>query len=442
MPYARNARQHAPTQIQQIAASILEFGWTLPVLADVEGVVAGHARALAAESIYEAGERIRLPNGDLIPDGTVPTLDCTGWTAAQRRAYILADNRLAEVATWDYALLSEELSALLDVGFDVDLLGFDADAFGSMQPDDVVAGLTDPDEAPAAPENPVCRPGDVWFMADHRLLCGDCLCHAHMALLMDGDRADLILTNPPYNVAYEGKTADRLHIRNDAMRGDAFKQFLLAAYRGMATAAKPGAGVYVFHSDTEGLAFRDTFTASGLKLAQCCIWVKQAFVLGRHDYHWQHEPVLYGWKAGAAHQWHGDRSQSTVWQFDRPSRNAEHPTMKPVALLEYLVANSSKSGDVVLDPFAGSGSTIIACEQTGRRARAMEIDPRYCDVIIRRWIAFTGKDARLADGRSFAETVEARGTCQAEPMQDRTTAKQPSLVGRLKQWLGRRTRLK
>lgn len=443
VPYSRNARQHGATQIQQIAASILEFGWTLPVLADAEGTVAGHARVLAAEVIYEAGQRIRLPNGDLIPDGTVPVLDCTGWSSAQRRAYILADNRLAEVATWDSEILSEELSSLLDMGFDVELLGFEADDLVALRPHAVMDGVLDVDEAPEPPAVPVTRPGDLWQLGDHRLLCGDARDANAMQRLLAGAMADLVITDPPYNVAYEGKTAKRMHIANDDMSDGAFGQFLLLAYRNIAASCRQGACVYVFHADTEGTTFRRAFEAAGLKLAQCCVWVKQAFVLGRSDYHWQHEPVLYGWKPGAAHEWHGDRAQSTVWTFDRPSWSEEHPTMKPVALLAYLIGNSSRAGELVLDPFAGSGSTLMACEATGRRARVIELDPRFCDVIVQRWTSATGLDAILADdGRTFDQIAGARVADDPEPLTEMPHPQLPGALAALKDWLRRRLRRK
>jgi DNA modification methylase len=434
-PYARNARTHSADQIEQLADSIREFGWTLPVLADRDGIVAGHARVQAAKLLYDAGEAIRLPSGDEIPAGTVPVLDCTGWNVAQRRAYILADNRLAENASWDPDLLAGELSELLDMGFDVDVLGFDADELQPLLPDEPVRELVGADDAPEAPAKPVSRRGDVWVLGDHRLICGDALDAASMQTLLGGARADLVVTDPPYNVAYEGKTADRLRIENDAMSGDAFQRFLLAAYRNVSAALRPGGGVYVFHADTEGIAFRRAFAASGLKLAQCCVWVKQSFVLGRHDYHWQHEPVLYGWKPGAAHRWHGDRAQSTVWAFDRPSRNAEHPTMKPVALLEYLIGNSSREGEAVLDPFSGSGSTLMACERLGRRAYAMEIDPRYCDVIVQRWTTATGAEAKFADGRSYAEVAAVREGDVSESGPTATMAPQKRFRDVVRAWV-------
>lgn len=423
---ARNARQHSAEQIEQIKASLREFGWTNPALVAGDDVLAGHGRLEAATQMWAAGECIaNCP----IP-GQVPTVDLSNLSPAERRAYIIADNRLAESATWDTALLGQELAELADLGFDIDLLGFDTDELADLRPDRLVAGPTDPDAVPEPPGEPTCKSGDIWQLGEHRLLCGDATDPSAFSRLLAGAQADLVITDPPYNVAYEGRTAKKLRIANDAMASGEFAGFLGAAFRNIATACRPGAGVYVFHADTEGVAFRQAFEAAGLKLAQCCVWVKQSFVLGRQDYHWQHEPVLYGWKPGAAHVWHGDRSQSTVWNFDRPAKNDDHPTMKPVDMLEYLLANSSKAGDLVLDPFAGSGSTLIACEQRGRRCVAVELDPCYCDVVIRRWEDFTGLRAEPIARRSNADLAEGEGVHQQEGPGRRRE--------RMKDWMSRK----
>lgn len=261
-------------------------------------------------------------------------------------------------------------------------------------------GLTDDDAVPETPEAPQTRLGDRYQLGAHRLLCGDSTCIDDVEKLMDGDQADLVVTDPPYNVAYEGKTKDALTIANDRLADGDFYQFLLAAYTAMFAVTKDGAGIYIFHADTEGLNFRKAMMAAGFKLAQCCVWVKQTMVLGRQDYHWQHEPILYGWKPTAGHHWYADRKQTTVWPFDRPARSEAHPTMKPVDLIAYPIQNSSQAGDIVFDPFGGSGSTLIACEKTGRKARLMEIDPKYCDVIVKRWEEFTGKKAERIGGSS------------------------------------------
>ncbi|KVH51192.1 hypothetical protein WJ39_08545 [Burkholderia diffusa] len=393
VPYERNARTHTPAQVALIAASIREWGFTNPVLIDeANRILAGHGRLLAAQSLGMA---------------EVPCVVLSGMTDTQRRAYILADNQLALRAGWDNELLALELGALRDAGFDLAMTGFEDDALERLLGPTGNLGLTDADDVPDSPAEPVSRPGDLWQCGQHRVLCGDALQAADMDRLMDGRAADLTVTDPPYNVAYVGKAKRRLSIANDAMSSDAFYRFLLLGFARMLAASRAGAPVYVFHADLEGANFRRAFTDAGFTLAQCCVWAKPSFVLGRHDYHWQHEPCIYGWKPGAAHRWHGDRKQSTLWTFDRPARSDAHPTMKPVALIEYLVTNSSRANDVVLDPFGGSGTTLIACTRTGRIARLVELEPRYCDVIVQRWQAFTGEHAiRETDGVSFDEVRE------------------------------------
>lgn len=399
VPYEHNARTHSPAQVALLVASLREFGFTNPVLIDEhDRVIAGHGRLIAAKASGMA---------------EVPCVVLSHLTDAQRRAYILADNQLAERAGWDRELLALELGALRDEGFDLALTGFDASELERLLGPCGLPGLTGEDDAPAYPgpaDTPVSQRGDVWQCGPHRVMCGDALDALDMARLMLDRIAALVLTDPPYNVDYEGKTRQRLKIVNDAMAGAAFLAFLRDAFAQMLGHAVPGAAAYVFHADTEGLNFRRAFTEAGWRLAQCGVWVKPGFVLGRHDYHWRHEPVLYGWRPGAAHRWYGDRCQSTVWTFERPARSEEHPTMKPVALLSYLMMNSSQAGDVVLDPFSGSGSTLIACVQTGRVGRLMEIDARYCDVIVRRWEAFSGERAtREADGAAFGAAAMASG---------------------------------
>lgn len=395
IPYARNSRTHSDAQVAQIAASIREFGWTNPVLVDGDnGIIAGHGRVLAARKL-DVSE--------------VPVIELRHMTESQRRAYVIADNKLAEAAGWDSELLALELGELKADGFDLSLTGFDELELGDLFPTEPKAGLTDDDETPEPPADPVSQAGDIWRLGNHRLMCGDSVSVDDVARLMDGYKADLIVTDPPYNVAYQGGTSDKLTIQNDSMSGEAFYRFLLDAYTAMFSVAKDGAGLYVFHADSEGMNFRKAMTDAGFKLAQCCIWVKQSLVMGRQDYHWQHEPVLYGWKPTGPHRWYSDRKQTTVWNFDRPSRNDVHPTMKPVALIEYPITNSSRGGDVVLDLFGGSGSTLIACEKTGRHSRLMELDPRYCDVIVKRWQDFTGQQARLGESdMPFADIEEAR----------------------------------
>ncbi|SPB18547.1 DNA methylase N-4/N-6 domain-containing protein [Caballeronia novacaledonica] len=400
VPYERNARAHSPAQIDLLVASLREFGFTNPVLIDDRNrVIAGHGRLLAAQAIGMA---------------EVPCVVLSHLTEVQRRAYILADNQLAERAGWDRELLALELGALRDDGFDLALTGFESKDLERLIGPEGLPGLTGEDNAPPCPDAPVSERGDVWLCGPHRVMCGDALDAADMARLMGNSTAALVLTDPPYNVDYEGKGRQRLKIVNDAMAGAAFHEFLLSAFTAMLAHATPGAPAYVFHADTEGLNFRRAFADAGWRLAEVGVWVKPAFVLGHHDYHWRHEPIIYGWKPGAAHRWYGDRSQSTVWTFDRPTRSDDHPTMKPVALLAYLTMNSSEVGDIVLDPFGGSGSTMIACAQLGRVARLMEIDPRYCDVVVRRWQDFSGERAsRESDGAWFEELVSSSALSEA-----------------------------
>jgi DNA modification methylase len=414
IPYARNARIHSDEQIARIAASIDEFGMVGAIVVR-DGVIAkGHGTLAAVRKLYGVGKKLYPPPGraqgaEPFPDGEVPVLDASGWTESQFRAFVIADNRLAELAGWDNELLVLELSELQSDGFAIDVVGFEIEDIGRLLQPEARTGLTEDDEAPAVPETAVSVVGDIWRCDRHRVMCGDCLKRDQVDRLMAQASADLVVTDPPYNVAYEGKQPTHMRIANDDMTHDVFYGFLFDSFRNMFASAADGAGVYVFHADGEGVNFRRALCDAGWKVAQCCVWVKQSLVLGRQDYHWQHEPVLYGWKPTAAHRWYGDRKQSTVWQFDRPARNDQHPTMKPVALMEYPVRNSSRQGDVVLDLFGGSGSTLIACEKLQRSARLMEIDPRYCDVIVRRWQDFTGHAATLAESSmTFAEVEDAR----------------------------------
>lgn len=404
IPYAMNSRTHSDEQVAQIAASIREFGWTNPVLVDEhKGIIAGHGRVLAARKL--GIER-------------VPCIELAHMTEAQKRAYVIADNKLALNAGWDDEVLALELKALQDDGFDLELTGFDDAELSKLLEEEEGGsdGLTDPDEAPEVRQEAVTRPGDVWLLGDHRLMCGDSTSIDALQALCKGQLVDMWLTDPPYNVAYEGKTKDALKIKNDAMGDDQFRQFLRDAYTAADAVMKPGAVFYVWHADLEGYNFRGAARDTGWTVRQCLIWRKQSLVMGRQDYHWQHEPCLYGWKDGAGHLWASDRKQTTILEFDRPSRNAEHPTMKPVALFEYQMLNNTKGGDVVLDSFGGSGTTLIAAEQNGRVARLMELDPRYCDVIVRRWQDFTGKEARLEmTGQLFNDVAQTQRDCEGAP---------------------------
>lgn len=392
IPYARNSRTHSDAQVAQIAASIKEFGFTNPVLIDAGGgIIAGHGRVLAARKLGLS---------------EVPCIRLEHLTDAQKRAYVIADNRLALNSGWDMEMLKVEFADLQELGFDLELTGFDLDEIKELLAPVGTEGLTDPDDAPPLPENPRTRPGDIWVMGKHRLLCGDSTSVTDLEKLTEGQLVDMWLTDPPYNVAYEGKTKDALKIKNDEMGDDQFRQFLRDAYTAADMVMKPGAVFYIWHADSEGYNFRGAAQDAGWKVRQCLIWKKSSMVMGRQDYHWKHEPCLYGWKEGASHLWAADRKQTTILEFEKPSRNGEHPTMKPVALFEYQLLNNTKGGDQVLDSFGGSGTTLIAAEKNGRVARIMELDPKYCDVIVRRWQDFTGKIAIHAEtGEPFAEVT-------------------------------------
>ncbi len=397
IPYARNARTHSDEQIAQIAGSIKEFGFNNPVLIDKDnGVIAGHGRLAAAR-------KLGLKE--------VPCIRLEHLTETQRKAYILADNRIALNSGWEAELLSLELSELLDGGVNLESLGFDADEIDALlNKIEPTEGLTDEDATPEVPEEPVTKPGDVWILGKHRLMCGDSTSFQALEALCQDQAVDMWLTDPPYNVAYEGKTKDALKIQNDSMDDEQFRQFLRDSYVAADAVMKPGAVFYIWHADSEGYNFRGAAQDAGWKVRQCLIWKKQTMVMGRQDYHWKHEPCLYGWKDGAGHLWAADRKQTTILEFDRPSRNAEHPTMKPVALFEYQMLNNTKGGDIVLDSFGGSGTTLIAAEKNGRIARLMELDAKYCDVIVKRWQDFTGKQATLeSTGQTYSELTEPSG---------------------------------
>lgn len=374
IPYVNNARTHSAEQINKLRASIREFGFINPVIIDREyNVIAGHGRILGAkaEGIEE-----------------VPCVFVDYLTPAQKKAYILADNRMAMDAGWDEELLRVEIEALQAESFDVGLTGFDekdiAELFagedGDAQDDDfdVDAELQKP---------PVTKSGDVWLLGNHRLICGDSTKEETYAVLMDGKKANLVVTDPPYNVNYEGSAGK---IQNDNMANDKFYQFLFDVFLNMEKAMADDASIYVFHADTEGLNFRKAFSDAGFYLSGTCIWKKQSLVLGRSPYQWQHEPCLYGWKKKGKHQWYSDRKQTTIWEFDKPKKNGDHPTMKPIPLIAYPIKNSSMSNCIVLDPFGGSGSTLIACEQLGRICHTIELDEKYCDVIVKRYIEQVG----------------------------------------------------
>mgnify|MGYP006140264971 CR=1 FL=1 len=384
IPYAKNSRTHDDSQIAQIAASIKEFGWTNPILIDGDkGIIAGHGRLMAARKLGMV---------------EVPVIELKDLTPTQKKAYIIADNRLALNAGWDDQLLTIELNELLADKFSLDLLGFNADELNALlNPVEINEGLVDEDEVPEPPLKPITKLGDVWILGNHRLMCGDSTQIDQLEKLCNGRQVDMWLTDPPYNVAYEGKTKDALTIKNDSMSDDSFRQFLRDSYVAADVVMKQGAVFYIWHADIEGYNFRGAAHDTGWKVRQCLIWKKSTIVMGRQDYHWKHEPCLYGWKEGAGHLWAADRKQSTILEFDKPSRNGEHPTMKPVALFEYQMLNNTKGGDIVLDSFGGSGTTMIAAEKNGRIGYLMEFDPQYCDVIVKRWENYTGKTAVLAE---------------------------------------------
>jgi DNA modification methylase len=381
IPFAKNSRTHSDAQVAQIAASIREFGFTNPVLIDeANGIIAGHGRVMAARKLKLA---------------EVPCIRLVHLTDAQKRAYVIADNKLALNAGWDEAMLKLELADLKALDFDLDLTGFNTDEIDALLAEPGTEGLTDPDDTPEPPTEPVTRLGDVWICGQHRVMCGSSLEMTAMERLCGDQRVDMLLTDPPYNVAYTGKTKDALTIQNDSMGDNAFRTFLRDAFVTADAMLKPGAVFYVWHADSEGYNFRGACKDAGWQVRQCLIWQKNSMVMGRQDYHWQHEPCLYGWKDGAGHLWASDRKQTTLLKFDRPSRSADHPTMKPVALFEYQLLNNTKGGDIVLDLFGGSGTTLIAAEKNGRIARIMELDPKYVDVIVKRWEDFTGQKAVL-----------------------------------------------
>lgn len=391
IPYAKNSRTHSDAQVAQIAASIKEFGWTNPILVDGDnGIIAGHGRLMAARKLGM---------------DEVPVIELDGMTDLQKKAYIIADNQLAMNSGWDTGLLQIELAELQSEGFDLDLIGFDPKELNALLEPEVSEGLTDEDAVPDVPDQPKTKPGDIYELGGHRLMCGDSCNIEAVEALTDG-LVDILVTDPPYNVAYEGKTKDALTIKNDSMGDEQFRQFLRDAFVAADAVMKPGAVFYIWHADSEGYNFRGACYDAGWKVRQCLIWAKDTMVMGRQDYHWKHEPCLYGWKDGAAHLWAADRKQTTIIECKRPKRNDIHPTMKPVELMEYQILNNTKGMDIVLDLFGGSGSTLIACEKTGRKARLMELDPKYCDVIVKRWEEFTGKTAKLLNTQDLLQTEE------------------------------------
>ncbi len=401
IPYARNARTHTEEQVAQVAASIAEFGWTNPILVGADGIIiAGHARLAAARKLKMT---------------EVPVIVLDHLTETQRRALVLADNRLALSAGWDEEMLRVELESLKEDEFDLDLVGFTEDEIEEILagPEQTKTGLTDEDAVPDEQERAVTVAGDVWALGQHRLLCGDATVLTDVEKVLAGDLADMCFTDPPYNIDYEGRTKDKLKIQNDSL-GTKFYGFLKDASANILAVCK--GAVYICMSSSEMHTLRQAFLEAGGHWSGIIIWVKNHFTLGWGDYRHNYEPIMYGWREGGTHYWCGDRGQSDTWEIKRPTANREHPTMKPVELVERALRNNSKSRDTILDPFGGSGTTIIACEKTGRQARLIELDPKYCDVIVRRWQAFTGQVARLdGSGRAFDE-VAAEVSGEAHPV--------------------------
>jgi DNA modification methylase len=378
IPYAKNSRTHSDAQVAQIAASIKEFGWTNPILVDGDkGIIAGHGRLMAARKLGMA---------------EVPVIELKGMTATQKKAYVIADNQLAMNSGWDIGLLSVELEELQSEDFDLELLGFDEKELNKLLEPDVVEGLTDEDAVPDVPEEPKTKLGDIYILGNHRLMCGDSTSIDAVEKLMDGQKANMLHTDPPYGVDYEG-------VPNDHLKDAKLEQFLIDALTCAYLVLHEGSNVYVWHADITAFEFISAFRKSGFRQARPSTiqWVKPSLTMSQGDYHLQNEPCLFGWKEGSGRVRVKDRKQTTIWHCDRTTEAKVHPTMKPVELCQRAIENSSVQNCIVLDLFGGSGSTLIACEKTNRSARLMELDPKYCDVIVKRWEDFTGKKAVLSE---------------------------------------------
>lgn len=374
IPYAANSRTHSDAQVAQIAASIKEFGWTNPILIDGEnGIIAGHGRLLAAR-------KLGLDE--------VPCVMLDHLSKAQQRALVIADNQLAMNAGWDMEMLAAEIEDLKLGDFDIDLLGFDDKFLDELLDSGPTEGLTDEDAVPEVPETPKTVLGDVWVLGNHRLMCGDSTSIDAVEKLMDGQQANMLHTDPPYGVDYEG-------VPNDHLKDAQLEKFLVDAMTNAHAVLHSGSNVYVWHADITAFEFISAFRLSGFKQARPSTiqWVKPSLTMSQGDYHSQNEPCLFGWKEGPGRVRVKDRKQTTIWHCDRTTEAKVHPTMKPVELCQRAIENSSVANCIVLDLFGGSGSTLIACEKTKRHARLMELDPKYCDVIIKRWQDFTGQEA-------------------------------------------------
>ena len=375
IPYINNARTHSKEQINKLRSSLREFGFINPVIIGRDyGIIAGHGRVMAAreEGISE-----------------VPCVFVDHLTEAQKKAYLIADNRMALDAGWDEEILRVEIEALQAEAFDISLTGFGDDEISELFGKDKDAIEDDDYNLTAALEKAAfVEKGDVWVVGRHRLVCGDATSAEDVALLMDGKKANLIVTDPPYGVSF--KSTSGLTIKNDSMKDEEFYNFLYKSFENMVAHLESGGSAYVFHADTEGLTFRKAFIDAGFHLAGVCIWSKNSLVLGRSDYQWQHEPVLYGFLKNGKHRWYSDRKQTTIWNFNKPKRNANHPTSKPLDLLSYPIRNSSQENAIIIDTFGGSGSTLMACEQTNRICYTLELDEKYASVILRRYVEDTG----------------------------------------------------
>ena len=375
-PYQKNPRHKY--DINKVAQSIKEFGFQQPIVVDRAGVIiVGHGRYEAAKSLNL--KTIPVTIADLPPE--------------KAKAYRIADNKTNEYSDWDMGLLIQEFTDLLDNNYDLELTGFDPDELEKI----IVGekeGLTDEDAVPETPEEPKAQLVDIYKLGKHKIICGDSTELSFYEKLLENHKIDLLITDPPYNVDYEGKTKEKLKIENDKKNDEEFQKFLDDFTFNTFEFMKGGASYYIFHADVNGLNFRQSLKNNNIQLRQNLIWVKNSMVMGRQDYQWKHEPILYGWKNGESHSWYSDRKQTTLINYDRPTKSKLHPTMKPVGLIEYLIKNSSKSEDIVFDSFLGSGSTLLACEKTNRICHGIEFDPKYVDVIVKRWEQYTGQKAK------------------------------------------------
>ena len=392
VPYANNAKEHPQEQIDKIKASIKEFGFNDPIAVDEKNVIIeGHGRLIALQQLgIEVVDVIKLEH----------------LSEVQKKQYILAHNKLTMDTGFNIEILKLEIEAIRVMDGDLTLSGFNLEEIKDINLStlDPMKELTE-DEAPEVDmiNKPYSQLGDLWVLGEHKLLCGDSTNKETVQLLMGNEKAQLVVTDPPYNVNYEGKTKDKLTIEGDDMSDSNFYEFLLNSYSRIYESLEDGGGIYVFHADTEGINFRKAMMEAGFYFAQCCVWVKNSLVMGRQDYQWQHEPILVGWKPGKAHSWYSDRKQTTVWNFDRPVRNDIHPTMKPLNLIAYPIRNSSRPGDIVIDFFGGSGSTLMACEETKRICRTIELDPRYVDAIVKRYMALGKTQIQLIRDNKIIE---------------------------------------